>query len=891
MLGAAAFAQPANDNCASATAVTVGSVAVDNTGATNDGLASCATSGQDIWYSFTPATTASYRIDTCSGTLDTVLAVFDGCGGTELACDDDFCGFVSGSSVFPNLNAGTAYLIRVAGFGATVGATTLTITELVPPPNDNCSAAIDVALGATSFDNSGATTDGSASCGFGGEPGGADIWFRFNPSASGFYRFSTCGSSIDTIVSVLSACGGTELACNDDACGAASTAAASLTAGTPVFVRVAGFEGAQGAGTLDVSQFTPPTNDFCTSPAVISVGSTAFDNTDATTDGTDSCGTFGGIGGNDLWYSFTAPNAGNFSFDTCSGTLDTILNLFDGCAGTELACNDDFCGLRSRVVLTMTSGQNILVRVAGWNSVTGASTITIQELIPPSNDNCASASVAMIGDNAFDTQAATTDGSASCGFNGDPGQFDVWFRFTPATSGPYSLSTCSAAFDTILSLYDSCGGTEIACNDDSCGLRSSISVSLTAGTTYFIRIAGWGGAVGTGNLTIGIPAANDLCTGASVVVPGTTYTFDTSGASIENPPTAAGCVGNGSGSLYYSYTATGNGSALIDLCGSSFDTAVAVFPDCNSTGAVPCNDDFCGLQSQLTIGITSGTTYIIRISGFGTAFGAGQFTITETIITGCQPNYGIATGGSAFEDISATGTALGLTDDSNAIVPIGFSFDFYGSMFTDVAVCSNGFLQFNTGSNDFTNDAIPNTNAPNNIACPMWDDLNPGAGGAVYTLSRGTAPNREFIASWQGVPQFNNTDSNTFQVVLRENGTMEFRYGTITAEAPAGDYSVGVENAGGLSGASVAGASLGSGNVSLTVSPLPCSQCDDIDFNNDGVFPDSTDISDLLSVFAGGPCSTDPTPGCNDLDFNNDGVFPDNDDIFAFLRVFSGGDC
>jgi hypothetical protein len=67
--------------------------------------------------------------------------------------------------------------------------------------------------------------------------------------------------------------------------------------------------------------------------------------------------------------------------------------------------------------------------------------------------------------------------------------------------------------------------------------------------------------------------------------------------------------------------------------------------------------------------------------------------------------------------------------------------------------------------------------------------------------------------------------------------------------------------------------------------------CDDIDFNNDGVTPDSQDITDLLSVFGGGPCSTDPTPGCNDIDVNNDGVSPDITDIDTFLRLYGGGNC
>ncbi|MFO0830950.1 MAG: hypothetical protein U0637_03795 [Phycisphaerales bacterium] len=64
--------------------------------------------------------------------------------------------------------------------------------------------------------------------------------------------------------------------------------------------------------------------------------------------------------------------------------------------------------------------------------------------------------------------------------------------------------------------------------------------------------------------------------------------------------------------------------------------------------------------------------------------------------------------------------------------------------------------------------------------------------------------------------------------------------------------------------------------------------CDPLDFNNDGLFPDTADIDDFLSVFSGGPCSTST---CNDLDFNNDGLFPDTSDIDALLSVFSGGPC
>ncbi len=70
--------------------------------------------------------------------------------------------------------------------------------------------------------------------------------------------------------------------------------------------------------------------------------------------------------------------------------------------------------------------------------------------------------------------------------------------------------------------------------------------------------------------------------------------------------------------------------------------------------------------------------------------------------------------------------------------------------------------------------------------------------------------------------------------------------------------------------------------------PPPGPVCDSIDFNGDGLLPDTQDITDFLAVFGGGVC---PTATCGDIDFNNDGLFPDTQDITAFLTVFGGGAC
>jgi hypothetical protein len=80
-------------------------------------------------------------------------------------------------------------------------------------------------------------------------------------------------------------------------------------------------------------------------------------------------------------------------------------------------------------------------------------------------------------------------------------------------SGTLNIDTCSSGtdFDTVLSIFDSCNGTELQCNDDSAdagcqinGLnrRSHISRSAFSGEVYYIRVSGFQGAVGNFVLTV-----------------------------------------------------------------------------------------------------------------------------------------------------------------------------------------------------------------------------------------------------------------------------------------------------------------------------------------------------------------------------------------------------
>jgi hypothetical protein len=62
--------------------------------------------------------------------------------------------------------------------------------------------------------------------------------------------------------------------------------------------------------------------------------------------------------------------------------------------------------------------------------------------------------------------------------------------------------------------------------------------------------------------------------------------------------------------------------------------------------------------------------------------------------------------------------------------------------------------------------------------------------------------------------------------------------------------------------------------------------CDDIDFNNNNVFPEDQDVIDFFDVLSGAIC-----PTCSDVDFNNNGVFPEDQDVIDFFSVLAGGTC
>ncbi len=161
----------------------------------------------------------------------------------------------------------------------------------------------------------------------------------------------------------------------------------------------------------------------------------------------------------------------------------------------------------------------------------------------------------------------------------------------------------------------------------------------------------------------------------------------------------------------------------------------------------------------------------------------------------------------AFSFINATlGTNLTLLcDDCSTSVPLGFEFDFYGRKHTSVNVSSNGYLTFMPGAGDrLPIGCLRDGRQPAEMIAVFWDDLNPAAGGGVYSLLEGTAPNRRLTIEWAGVPLYPATGNATFEATLFESSNqILFQYQDVvfgSASDNGATAVVGVENATGLNG-------------------------------------------------------------------------------------------
>lgn len=156
--------------------------------------------------------------------------------------------------------------------------------------------------------------------------------------------------------------------------------------------------------------------------------------------------------------------------------------------------------------------------------------------------------------------------------------------------------------------------------------------------------------------------------------------------------------------------------------------------------------------------------------------------------------------GSEWWDITGgTPITFGLSGDRFKAVDLGFIFPFYENKYSRLYVYAEGIVAFDNVT--LFQDSIPTDYSPNNYIAPFWApilDVGYANAGRLYTAIQGSAPDRTFIAEWFNVTPLGSANTLTFEVVLHENGNIDFLYQTVNYN---GEFaSVGIEDSDGVDG-------------------------------------------------------------------------------------------
>jgi len=268
------------------------------------------------------------------------------------------------------------------------------------------------------------------------------------------------------------------------------------------------------------------------------------------------------------------------------------------------------------VVITLEHETDVLCNVA---------LTSVVDACPKVNDSCAGAlPVACANTYMGDTSVASTD-------TGENGAADLWHSFTGGgSSQTVTLSLCASGYDTMIRVFDACGGTEIANNDDFCGTRSETSFISDGTSTYYIMVEGYGTSTGAYQLDVTcaavVPApANDMCANATGLTLGVVLASETSAGALENLADAKpSCDTFGNiADVWYTFVAPASGevTAMTTVTtGSSTEANILIYDNTIICGGALATaevaggcSDVGGDETLAVTGLTGGNTYTVRV--------------------------------------------------------------------------------------------------------------------------------------------------------------------------------------------------------------------------------------------------------------------------------------
>ena len=300
------------------------------------------------------------------------------------------------------------------------------------------------------------------------------------------------------------------------------------------------------------------------------------------------------------------------------GGFDGV-SLFDGCGDAELACF-----YSSGFFYNLTTSTTYVLRMSRRATFADVVDFDIEAFATIANDDCAAPSTITVEEGtvntySYDLREATESTDSSCDGASNT-NLDVWYEFTMPIDGNVRI-TDIGGFDGV-SLYDSCGGAELACF-----YSSGFFYNLTTTTTYLLRMnrrATFADVVAF-DIEAFTAADNDDCATANslnigVVAP-VTLTVDNRGAS-ESLDATCDDAGNTNMDLWYTFVMPVDGN--VEISASSSLQTSSFFDSCGGTEIA------CFSGNGTAFGLTGGQTYTYRLNR--RAIFADEFSVNIQVI-------------------------------------------------------------------------------------------------------------------------------------------------------------------------------------------------------------------------------------------------------------------
>ncbi|BET65195.1 hypothetical protein ASA1KI_01130 [Opitutales bacterium ASA1] len=355
----------------------------------------------------------------------------------------------------------------------------------------------------------------------------------------------------------------------------------------------------------------------------------------------------GNTGGRSIWWTWTAPSAGQVQITTAGSSFDTTLGVYTGNSVSSLtvvASNDDASGsLQSAVQFTAVAGTTYRIAVDGFNAANGAVVLNAT-FTPTGGGNVAPSIVRPPADTRVQQgESIVLSGEAA----GTPAPTLQWtFNGTPLANGG-RVSGATSAQLTITGATAADGGEYRLVATNSAGTATSLPATVTV------------------DVALVRPQNDDFAARLPLVGASAQTSGTNTGATAEaGEPIHAGATPRRS--VWWTWTAPTTGSVAVDTFGSAFDTVLSIYRGSSlaTLTSIASNDDASGSrQSRTTFTAEAGVAYAIAVDSAGADSGAVTLRLlqgggdgTPPVITRQPPEVSALEGFAASIYVGATGT-------------------------------------------------------------------------------------------------------------------------------------------------------------------------------------------------------------------------------------------